>query len=620
MGAIGILFALAIVMIGGSVAGNSTGHLGSVPTAILMVAGIALAIVSGVLLIVTRLYQKTKASEAFVRTGQGGKKVIKDGGALFIPVFHELIRISLETLRLQVSRTGPDALITKDNLRADVMAEFYVKVPAEDDAILNAARAFGEKMIQPNYVKSVVEDKLVTALRNVATKMTLQELNSNRDDLLKQVTDIVKLELLPNGLTLETVTISKLDQTDQKQLRADNIFDAQGMATIAKIVQERLTERNKLEREGEQARTKQDVETRKQVLELERSRAEAEATQQGQIQQAQAEQSRIAQEKQIEAQRQVELAGVEKQKQIEVAQRSQQQAVEVAERQKLAAIKKAEQLVEVAEREKQAAVAQAEQKRAVAEADQATAEAKRETERQSITTVQVTAEAERKQKQQVIAATAEAEQKYIEAAKAADGEAYALKAKAEGQKAAAEADAAAITQRANAEASAKEAQAKGDLALQMVPVNVASEQQKVEAQRVAVLKQELEAKEQHGKVGLDFELAKLTVIKRAEVCIAAAGAMAQLQGTIHANVVGTPENVGQLMSKYMDGMGFSKLLDGFFDGASPSTHEMADGLVGKLQNLLGAAAQRLAPVETTPASTVVSAPAKPAEPASNGAE
>ena len=236
-------------------------------------------LLAGTLLVITRLYVKTKASEAFVRTGMGGLKVIQDGGALVIPVIHQIVRVSLETLRLDVGREGPDALITNDKLRADVRAEFYVRVQPDEESIRNAARSLGDKMGDASAVRALVEDKLVSALRTVAATKNLEELNIERDRFMEQVMQIVTPDLAHNGLTLETATISKLDQTDPRLLKSDNIFDAQGLRTIAQITQEQLTRRNELERAGEQARKLQDVETRKRVLTLEQAEAEAEAAQ-----------------------------------------------------------------------------------------------------------------------------------------------------------------------------------------------------------------------------------------------------------------------------------------------------------------------------------------------------
>src|SRR5262249_20885194 len=124
-----LLTLFALVLIFGPVGATLAGHpLAPLPTVIMTASGIVLAIGVGVIWMITALYMKTRASEAFVRTGMGGMRVIKDGGALVMPVVHQIVKISLRTLRLDVGREGPDALITKDKLRADIKAEFFVRV------------------------------------------------------------------------------------------------------------------------------------------------------------------------------------------------------------------------------------------------------------------------------------------------------------------------------------------------------------------------------------------------------------------------------------------------------------------------------------------------------------
>jgi flotillin len=594
MGVIVLLFLLALGLVFGPVVANVLGHdLGMLTSTIMTASGIGLTVLSGSMMVITRLYNKTKASEAFVRTGMGGMKIIKDGGSIVIPVIHQIVKISLRTLRLDVGREGPDALITKDKLRADIKAEFFVRVMPDDDSIKNAARSFGEHMDDESYVGKLVEDKLISALRTVAATKTLEELNTQRDEFVKQVTDIVTPDLAHNGLTLEVATISKLDQTALQNLRDDNVFDAQGKRTIAAITQEQATARNDLERAGEQARKRRDVETRQAMLALERQQAEAEAEQQALIAMVKAQKMREAKEKEIEAQRGVELANVQKAQAVEVAQRQQQQAVETAERKKLEAITQAEQDLEVAKRKQQEAIAQAERERAAAEALLAKAEAQRETERQAVRTVQVQAEAERAKTTQVIAAQAEAERRYTEAQRAADAEAYRLQKEAEGKKAAADAEAEAVTKRAQAEASAKRAHAEGDKALQMVPVDVAKEQVGVKQREVEVLQQELEARAKHGAAAQQFEIEKLRLIKEAEIRIAGAQAMATIGGKIEAQVVGTPEDVAKMTEAYMRGMGVARTIDGFFGGAGNETVDGVEGLGQKLAALVSAAARRL---------------------------
>jgi flotillin len=593
MGAIVLMFVFAVSLIFGPVAASSMGHpLAPVTSIIMTASGVLLALFSGVVAVITRLYIKTKASEAFVRTGMGGMRVIKDGGSVVVPVIHQIVRISLRTLRLDVGREGPDALITKDKLRADIKAEFFVRVMPDDDSIKNAARSFGEHMDDERYVGKLVEDKLISALRTVAATKTLEDLNTQRDEFVKQVTDIVTPDLAHNGLTLEVATISKLDQTALQNLRDDNVFDAQGKRTIAAITQEQSTARNDLERAGEQARKKKDVETRQAMLALERQQAEAEADQQAQIAVIRAQKNREAKEKEIESQRAVEIANVLKSQAVELALRQQQQAVETAERKKQEAITQADRDLEVAKRKQQEAIAQAERERAAAEADLAKAEAERETERQAIAMVQVRAQAERAKTTQVIGAQAEAEQKFTEAQRAADAEAYRLQKEAEGKKAAADAEAEAVTKKAQAEAFARKALAEGDKAIQMVPIEVAKEQVGVRQREVEVLQQELEARAQHGSAAQQFEIEKLRITKEAEIRIAGANAMATFGGKIEATVVGTPEDVSRMTQSYMRGMGVARTIDGFLAGSSDDMLQGLDGLGRSLASIVTEAAKR----------------------------
>lgn len=65
-------------------------------------------------IIFARLYRRASAEQAFVRTGLGGQKVVMSGGAIVMPIFHEIIPINMNTLKLEVSRSTVDSLITKD--------------------------------------------------------------------------------------------------------------------------------------------------------------------------------------------------------------------------------------------------------------------------------------------------------------------------------------------------------------------------------------------------------------------------------------------------------------------------------------------------------------------------
>ena len=479
-------------------------------------------------------------------------------------------------MRLDVGREGPDALITNDKLRADVRAEFYVRVQPDEASIRNAARSLGDKMGDASAVRALVEDKLVSALRTVAATKNLEELNTERDKFMEQVMQIVTPDLAHNGLTLETATISKLDQTDPRLLKVDNIFDAQGLRTIAQITQEQLTRRNELERAGEQARKLQDVETRKRVLTLEQGQAEAEAAQSAAVATVIAEKQRESLEKQIAAERAVELASVEKAKVVEVATREQQQAIDVA------------------ERRRQEAIANAEQERARAEAGLADAEAAREQARQAVRTVEIEAEAVRSKTQQVIAAQGEAERKYLEVQRGADAAAYRVQKEAEARKLAADAEAEAIRKQAQAQSDAAKARAEGERAVAMIPVDV--EREKVaggKTTRAGRASARAGGPRSPRQGGAGIELAQLRITKEAEVRIEAARATATLLGQVKANVFGTPEDVARMTNNFMRGMGISTAIEGFVDGAGPQTAGVATAAASSLTDMIGALVERV---------------------------
>src|SRR5690242_14899777 len=292
--------------------------------------GLTLLLVVAVIAVVTRLYRKTSANMAFVRTGMGGVKVVQDGGTLVIPVVHQVIPVSMETMRLNVERRGPHALITKDNLRVDLSAEFYIKVQANTDDILQAARSLGGKNVQPDAVSELVQEKLVSALRTVAATKELVELHAKRDEFASAVQEIVTHDLASNGLTLESVTISALDQTDPAALQERNVFDAQGLRKIAEITQRARVERNLIEREAEKQVVEKNVATTKTVLDLQRDQAEFEAEQKMKVANVRAAREREVAEFKLAQDEAVTKRDIEKMQAIETAEVQRTLAVEQA--------------------------------------------------------------------------------------------------------------------------------------------------------------------------------------------------------------------------------------------------------------------------------------------------
>ena len=249
----------------------------AVPVAI----GVVAILVIGVMF--ARLYRRSTRDEAYVRTGLGGQKVVLDGGSLVLPVFHSTAAVNLKTLRLEVARGGPDSLITKDRMRVDIGAEFYVRVKPDMSSIALAAQTLGNRTNDAAELRELIEAKFVDGLRSVAATMNLEELQEQRAVFVKSVQDAVGADIQNNGLELESVSLTRLDQSDIKHFNPTNFFDAHGLTTLTKITKEREQERNQIVRTTEVNIAQQDLVARQTTLTIESTKRDAELAQQRDI-------------------------------------------------------------------------------------------------------------------------------------------------------------------------------------------------------------------------------------------------------------------------------------------------------------------------------------------------
>ena len=519
--------------------------------------GGALVIGIGLLWIFKKLYVKTSAHTAFVRTGRGFK-IIKDGGAIVIPFLHEVVWVSLKTFKVKIERTAKQALLTSDKLRVDIIAEFYVKVAADEDAIGAASRSFGDEMNSAG-VTALIQEKLISALRSVAAQKTLEELNSDRKAFMEEVTKMCTGALKHNGLDLEDAAISHLDQTNSEHLDPNNVFDAQGMRTSALITETNKTQTNELVRNGEEARKRKDVETRKAMLTLDQDKERAESEQTAEVAKIRAQQERESKEKVIEADKAVELAEVEKRQAIEVAKKREEQAIEVESQKK-------QQAIEVATRNKEAQIALAEKERAEKQSELAQAEKVRQEKQEEIETVKVVQAAERAKQQEVIAAQADAAKKIAIETGNAEAAAVKVERDAAARKTAADADAEAIKKKAEAEKDAEIARSEGQKAREMIPIEVKRAEVDVDKRRIEeVVKPELEARDKYGKAQQDFELAQLAISAEKEVRIESARASVAIYQKMEVRALTTLEEVDKVRSRIVQGEGAAGLIGSFMD-------------------------------------------------------
>ena len=207
-----------------------------------------------------------------------------------LPIVHDVIPVNMNTLRLEVSRGRDKALITRDRMRVDLMAEFYVRVAARPEAVAAAAQTLGLRTMEPEQLKELVEGKFVDALRTAAAEMTMEELHEKRGTYVRRVRETVAEDLTKNGLELESVSLTQLDQTGMEFFNPSNAFDAEGLTRLTETIEQRKKQRNDVEQDTLVAIRNKNLEAEKLSLEIDREGEYARLNQQREVEVARARQ------------------------------------------------------------------------------------------------------------------------------------------------------------------------------------------------------------------------------------------------------------------------------------------------------------------------------------------
>jgi flotillin len=223
-----------------------------------------------------KFYRKASRAVALVRTGAGGQKIILDGGCFSLPILHRTSEVNMRTSRLEVSRIGNRSMITLDRLRVDAEVEFYVRVKSTPEGVATAAQALGGKSFRAEELAETLEGKLVDAMLSVAANYTMDSLQDERGKYVKEVSDSLTENLALNGLALESVSLTRLDQTPFGALEENNAFNALGMRRLAEIVATNRKERAAIEADAEVAVRQSQLDATKRRLIIEREEQEAE--------------------------------------------------------------------------------------------------------------------------------------------------------------------------------------------------------------------------------------------------------------------------------------------------------------------------------------------------------
>ena len=233
--------------------------------------------------LLSKLYQRSTTELSFVRTGFLGERVAISGGALVIPVLHEVTRVNMNTIRISLAHHNENALITQDRLRVNVEADFYVRVKPEKPAVAAAARTLGSKTTSVDGMRLLLEARFNDALRTAAAEQPMEALHENRSGFSARVRALASMGIDASGIEIDSVSISKLDQASREFFNPNNAFDAAGLTKLTAEIEERRKRRNEIERDSQVAIQRKNLAAEQQMLELQRDEEYARLQQEREI-------------------------------------------------------------------------------------------------------------------------------------------------------------------------------------------------------------------------------------------------------------------------------------------------------------------------------------------------
>ena len=253
----------------------------------LAIIGTVIVIAIGVAFM-NQFYRKSTRDIALVRTGFGGQKVVLSGGCLALPFLHKVEEINMRTIRVEVKRMGERSPITTDRIRVDVELEFYVRVQPSVDGVATAAQAIGARALNPDGIRNMLEGRFVDALQSVAAAQTMDTLHEKRGEFVRRIGEQVRENLAQNGILLDSVSLTRLDQAPFTSLDENNVFNAVGMRQLAEIIATNKKRRTQIEAEAEVAVRETQLEATKRRLNLQQQEEQAQIAQQLEIEKTKA--------------------------------------------------------------------------------------------------------------------------------------------------------------------------------------------------------------------------------------------------------------------------------------------------------------------------------------------
>jgi uncharacterized membrane protein YqiK len=386
-----------------------------------------------VLFTFSRLFRKVEQGKALI-VSKMRKVDVTFTGQIVLPVLHKAEVMDISVKAIEITRTGREGLICQDNIRADIRITFFVRVNKTVQDVVKVAQAVGTaRASDRDTLQELFHAKFSEALKTVGKQMDFTDLYTKREELRYRIIEVIGVDL--NGYHLEDAAIDYLEQTPLNQLDPGNVLDAQGIRKITELTAVEHVRTNEAQRTEEKEITRQNVDAREAILELERRQVDAEIKQEREIETArareEAETARVVEEERLRAQsaflRTEEQLGVQRENQ------AREVAVAAKNRERVIAVEseriEKDRLLEAIARERETQLTRIAADKEVEAEKREIAEVVRERvavdrtvaeQEESIKKLRAVEEAERERQAVIIAAEAEAQEKLVKDIKAAE--------------------------------------------------------------------------------------------------------------------------------------------------------------------------------------------------------
>ncbi len=198
--------------------------------------------------------------------GRRSSRCLHGGAAFVMPVIQDYQYLDLTPITLDIDLRSA---LSQQNIRIDVPSTFTVGISTEPGVMENAAeRLLGQNRDE---IRSIAEDIIFGQTRVVIATMEIEEINTNRDKFVENITNNVEVELKKIGLRLINVNVK--DITDDS-----GYIDALGREAAARAINEAKQAVAEQNRDGEIGKARAEQERRIQVAKANAFAVEGENT------------------------------------------------------------------------------------------------------------------------------------------------------------------------------------------------------------------------------------------------------------------------------------------------------------------------------------------------------